>query len=197
MLKCNISFAEVLGFDTNPITKAEFDSILKKKLNYPQPTLNEIDNFNRVLELFPKKLIISGDKLEIEDENNKLLTKVDLMFSGFIAYYPDENVLYFESGHNSDLVISMDNGTEIYETPKNRIYSPNRDYRYSWFYNGQAPEAFIQIKINGSWKELSDLSDVQDSSYFFLIRQFHWITNNKFIFINYRGTHYLGSIVHE
>ena len=197
VLKCNAAFAEVSGFEATPITMIEFDNILKEAKPYTQPVLNEIKNFDKVLELFPKRLIISEDELEIRDGNNKYLTSINLMYSGFIAYYPDDNVLYFEGGHNTDVVISIDSGAEIYETPKNRIYSPNGDYRVSSFYNGQEPSSFIQIKTDSSWKELTNQEDNSDPYLFFMVRDFHWITDNKFIFINYNGTFFSGSIVHK
>ncbi|WP_260258676.1 hypothetical protein [Vibrio intestinalis] len=197
LLKSNVVSANGFGFELTPIPASKFEYFLKLKKSYSQPLLNEIDDLNKVLELNPERLALKGELLVINNETNEQLAQIDLMYNGFIAYYPDDRVLYFEGGHNSDVVISLDSGLELEEVPKNRIYSPNAGYRISSYYNGQAPSSLIQKNTNGIWQSVSHLTESKLPYSFFMIDRFNWISETEFIFVNFEGKFYLGEIIRK
>lgn len=121
----------------------------------------------------------SGQTLGINQESNDLY---------FIAYYPKEDVLFFEGGHMSEFSISLKTGesVETVGNPEYIVNSPNNKVRLNAYHSGQECifYFFQEIKedkniylIDFGWA--SENGPGQDVCYF---REFYWLDDESFVF---------------
>lgn len=148
------------------ISSEEFHSA-KQNAKVGKP-LDKITDFKIVQEK------LSGI-VEFEDQDNYLGIKkinfrnspsvnneVDLSECSFVAYFPGEDVLLLECGHNMDVSFDLTTGQTTYEigNPNLVTTSPSGKYRWNKIYEGQECfHHFIQEKKNGSFKKIAELND--------------------------------------
>lgn len=111
----------------------------------------------------------NGETLTLDDE--------DLYF---VAYYPEEEILFFEGGHTSDVSYSLitGEGTDEVGNPDYIDYSTTKKYRLNGSFGGQeCSDYFIQEKIGNQYKKIIELnSEFEDKTGIMLcnIRESYW-----------------------
>lgn len=89
--------------------------------------------------------------------------EVDLSECSFLAYFPSEDVLLLECGHNMDVSYDLTTGKSTYEigNPSQVTTSPSGKYRLNKIYEGQECfHHFIQKKKNGRYEKITELNDI-------------------------------------
>lgn len=121
--------------------------------------------------------ISNGQKLNLNLQNFDM---------GFVAYYPEEEILLFEGGHTSDYSISVRTGetTLTVGNPEYLIVSPNHKIRLNGYFPGQeCSDYFFQEYTNGKWDYKGAYgwghTYGSDICYF---KEFHWISDDEFIY---------------
>jgi hypothetical protein len=78
---------------------------------------------------------------------------------GFVAYYPQEDILLLEGEHSSSMIFNLTTGEETEDVgdPEFRRYSPSKQYRFNGYYSGQADVYFIQEKSEERYKTIIEL----------------------------------------
>jgi len=74
-------------------------------------------------------------EITFNDNTKKKFIDSDI---GFVAYYPDVEVLLFEGGHASDYPLDLnDSANERVGNPQYHALSPDKKFRINGYYNGQ------------------------------------------------------------
>jgi hypothetical protein len=106
---------------------------------------------------------------------------------GFVAYFPQEEVILYEGGHTSDYSISIKTGEslETVGNPEYIVESPNKKIRLNgWFPGQECKSYFFQEKIGDDYTYLVNFGWGSDEygenvCYF---NKFCWISDNEFIY---------------
>ncbi len=114
--------------------------------------------------------------VEFEDQDNYLGIKkinfrngpsikneVDLSECSFVAYFPAEDILLLECGHNMDVSFDLATGQTTYEigNPNLITTSPSGQYRLNKIYEGQECfHHFIQQNKNVRYQKIVELNDM-------------------------------------
>lgn len=165
--------------------KEEVEKLLLSNVKW-----KDIKNLGRVIDEINLQ---NGQVLHINQESNDY---------NFHAYYPIEDVILFEGGHNIDISISLKTGETLETTgnPEYIVESPNKKIRLNGWFDGQECSSyFFQEKIGESYKYLAVFDrDVCNFT------KFYWLNNQDFIytFIDYlsneseKETYVIGRIKH-
>ncbi|MGF1723150.1 hypothetical protein [Photobacterium nomapromontoriensis] len=198
LIKWGFSYAGVLTFNIEVIGEKVHEELLDERYIYKQPVLNVINDLDEAMSLLSGRLTLSGDMLEVRDaKGNRVIDDIDYRMYEFIAYYPEEKLIQLEGPHQTDWIFSIDTGLDIDDVPMDRIYSPNNQYRLSYFNNGQGALPIIQKKVDTHWVTLEEnFEEATDDELYslFMIKEFVWIKDNTFIFTNYTGKYYYATI---
>lgn len=148
------------------LTKNQFNQ-LQKKASSANTKLEKIEDFDSIKSalgnratwimavhdevlLLDSFTLSNGKRYQINQESNDY---------GVVAYYPSEEVLLLNGGHDSDFSISLKTG-EVLETVGNLEYiinSPNKKIRLNGFFPGQECSSYFFQEINnGDFKYLVD-----------------------------------------
>jgi len=97
-----------------------------------------------------------GDRVcEIMFRNGKTIS-YDYPDMEFVAYFPQEDVLFIAGEHSFPVICNLTTGEETDDVgdPEYRYYSPSKQYRFNGYYNGQAEVYFIQKKSGAQYKTI-------------------------------------------
>ncbi len=180
----NIDSIEVQNISNNQLFDIrEIDSVkyfaLKKNAD-----IQKVD-WEKITDLEQAKKILKGRVIwgEYNEENGKMqenkqgdivykivfrngkITSYDYPEVGFIAYFPQEDILSLEGGHSSSMIFNLTTGEETEDVgdPEYRRYSPAKQYRFNGYYSGQADIYFIQKKSGTKYKTIIELDYSLDS----------------------------------
>lgn len=161
------------------------------KVNKP---LDKITDFKIVQEK------LSGI-VEFDDQDNYLGIKkinfrngpsvkneIDLSECSFVAYFPGEDILLLECGHNMDVSFDLTTGQTTYEigNPNLVTTSPSGKYRWNKIYEGQECfHHFLQEKKNGSYKKIAELNDSfekKTGKWLCVVEQEFWPDDHRLFF---------------
>ncbi|TXR53717.1 hypothetical protein [Reinekea thalattae] len=180
--------------ETKEITEQKFNEMVTNLKPYEQPELVRITDVDEAIKALNGRFIFNDERFEI------LSTQGDPIYTHvyqeepdtFVAYYPEDNLIYKKDWMESDYVISTVTGEFLGEVPSGRNYSPGYQYRMSAFYNGQEAEWFIQKKVSGHWVKLNGHSD---NYQLHTVRDFYWVDEHRFFFSqHYFEKYYLGTV---
>lgn len=130
--------------DITEIDSIEFNN-LKRKYYRVIPKPIGIENMDEAQEML--RNIVSFDEgsvTAIFPQKSKPLSFIvgDLYF---LAYFPDDNILYLEGGHSSDVSFDLTTGesTEDVGVPSYQIPSPNNKYRINGYWSGHECSSYF------------------------------------------------------
>jgi len=112
--------------------------------------------------------VITTDIAEIKDKTGNIISSVEDYKGEFIAYYPMEDILLLNGGHESEMTFNLTTGetTQLIGCPENAIASPNKKYEITGWFGGQECTSYIIRKyINGRFHKIADLVH-EDLCYF-------------------------------
>ncbi len=145
------------------------------KFQIAKPKINKITDIDLIIEKTKKWASI---KYNVVGDNPKdrtyYLDKITLetgevIFAnshgecGLTAYYPDENIIVSECGHNSDDCYNLSNGktTTQIGNPEYILESPNKKFRLNGYFPGQECSTyFIQKNIKGEYLKVLEINEV-------------------------------------
>lgn len=162
---------EIVTLDEDNIYNVRIEKIdsiqfFKAKEQAPKPHAKptKITDFNTAKKML-KGVVKFGSSLSGEDgvhtiyfKNGKKYVYNDI--GGFIAYYPNENILLCEGGHSIDVSFNLKNGKQTEQTgnPELMVTSPSKEFRLNAFFGGQLCNInFIQKKIHNEYENIIDL----------------------------------------
>lgn len=181
------SYSKGLTFDINKISEDTFNERLRDGRPSKNVELEKVTDLDATKEMLTGRMLLD-DSLTIYDPEGHVIFNENYFEEEclFIAYYPQESLISFRCGHESDTLISIEEGEYVYENPESRIYSPDGTYRLTGYYNGQEPSYFIQKNDNGSWVEMKETEKPRDEHtpgfYLYFPENFTWLSNKEFIF---------------
>ena len=155
------------------------DSIIFKKnqlkFQIEKRKINKITDINLIIKKTKKWATIKCD-LSSESIDQKLfyLEKISLENGeviycnqngecSLVAYYPDENIILSECGHNSDDSYNLVTGknTSQVGNPEYMLESTNKKFRLNGYFPGQeCSNYFIQKNINGEYLKIFEINEV-------------------------------------
>lgn len=86
---------------------------------------------------------------------------------GFVAYYPDEDIVLLRGGHESDMAYALRSGEDIERSgnPEYILTSPDAAYRLNgWFPGQECSEYFLQRSADSAHIHLLSLNALFDST---------------------------------
>ena len=185
----SVSAQKKYKFEITPISPNEYKSLSDKYLK-KQAKPFEIDSLNQVVSILKGIVVFDefgavksikptkGDKIEFDEYDRPF----------FLSYFPDENILYLEGGHSSDISydLTTGEGTELVGIPFYELNSPNNKFRLTGYWSGQECSFyFIQENKGGRFQKIGDI--IQDD----LCNMYDhfWSDDNTlyYRFANYQG----------
>ena len=180
-------------FDIRKIDSTTYFT-LKKNTKIQKTELEKITDLKHVKKLLKGRVIWGkideemNKLLEDEQEEGDIVYKIvfrngktisyDYPEAFFIFYFPQEDILFLEGGHTSDVTFNLTTGEDrtVVGNPDYTIYSPSKKYRLNMYDNGQMPIYFVQEKsetkyntvIQLSWETLLE----KDIEYLYLLDAF-------------------------
>lgn len=159
-------------FDILKIDSVKYFS-LKNSVNTKKIELEKIDDLKQAKEILKGRVIWGktdeetyellkdeqGDMVfEILFRNGKIIS-YDYPEVSFIAYFPQEDILFLEGEHSSSMIYNLTTGEETEDVgdPEYRCFSPSKQYRFNGYYSGQADVYFIQEKSGTQYKTIIEL----------------------------------------
>ena len=201
--------SDLVVFEFSPISSEKYQALVQNKVAYAQPKLVEIKDSKSAYAMLGKRINITQEPVEnadwIRETLNIYSTKGESIYQledfetcGFEAFYPQEQLLSFVCGHESDWLVSTLTGEEIDENPQDRETSPDGRHRISGYYNGQESNAFLQSYDEGQWRtpevtirlsptvELKPEQEPYRQEWLFaLMGEKHWLSNDRWIFYSH------------
>jgi hypothetical protein len=163
---------------------AEAQKILGRRLRVLEIKTENADYSNRIYEITFK----NGTKKRLDEE-------------GFVAYFPDLEILLFEEGHGSDQLFDLNNSNNAVTFSEGYPYhirignpyyhsiSPDKQLRINGFFDGQDCVVWFLEKWNKSNKKYEvvgwfyHLADLPYNIFdFCYTADWFWISNNKVLF---------------
>lgn len=198
VLLSSTSYAQTTCFTVTPVSKARFHQLIEQDVPSFSPSLSVIDQLEQAQQQLGERLYLTEHTFELRDLNGHVLVQETQLEQGheFIAYYPDEDLLYLKDWLGSDRIFELTTGEEHLEVPSSRRYSPRGQYRMTRYYNGQDVQWLIQANNNGQWRTLHEqLATPSAERHFYMIDQFSWLSEEQFVFRRWNTERYfLGSI---
>ena len=183
-------FVRNLKVSNHVISESDYTKVYNELENKPiqRDTLGEITDYNEAVEMI-------GGCLEWQDGPDSYLTKIitrngDVVdvgdYLGFIAYYPEIDVILFEGGHTSDVAYSLrtGEGREIVGNPDTYYVSDNKEFRISGYFPGQECYTYyVQQKDDESYRNLFEINSyLFPNSDICYIREGFWLLDNEFYY---------------
>jgi hypothetical protein len=174
------------------LPKSEYLRLKKtaKSTEAKKPT--EISTFNVARFMLQKRVTWTETEYEpmlstIQLANGQVLkVRPDSWDNSFVAYYPEEEVLFFEGGHSSDVSFSLKTGetTQTVGSPQYVITSPNGKFRLNaWFPGQECYDYFFQEITATGFNYLTNFgwgSEFGENVCTF--DYFGWISDTEFIY---------------
>lgn len=154
------------------------DSIIFKKnqlkFKVPKVKVNKITDIPTIIEKTKNHIKISYQVIGENKEKYYYLDKIKLKTGeviycnnysecGIYAYYPDENIIVSECGHQSDDCYNILNGKGTMQVgnPAYILESPNKKFRLNGYFPGQeCSNYFIQKNIQGEYLKVFEINEV-------------------------------------
>jgi hypothetical protein len=163
-------------FDIQKIDSVKYFA-LKGKTNITKTNWERITDLKQAKKRLKGRVIWGNDNEGkfLEDEQGDWVYKIvfrngktyseDYPEVGFIAYYPQEDILLLEGGHTTDVSFNLTTGeeTEDVGNPEYIIFSPSKLYRFNGHFGGQeCSNYFIQQKIDGHYRKIFQLNSTYE-----------------------------------
>lgn len=192
------------------VSEEHYHQLLAQRVSFPEPPqvlINE--DYEQVRGLLGKQArnepCPNWDTqtcLQLYSEQGERIGEpLELFECEFVGYYPDERLLHFNCGHESQALLSLEDGERIREEPLNRRYALDGRLRLTSYYNGQEPHLFFQASIDGQWRAVESfpLEDDDGNEIWLIDSDFTWLGEREFVMrsMDYRTDahrYYLGSI---
>jgi hypothetical protein len=154
----------VVEFEIVKIDSAHYFAA-KRRAPTPLPTPEKITDLRQAKEMLAG-LVRWVDGIEREDIVDGLIArngkKADEYHEegGFVAYYPQEDIVLLEGGHTSDVSFDLTTGETTGDAgnPENVLFSPSRLHRLNgWFGGQQCYTWFIQTKTGAKYRKTVQL----------------------------------------
>ncbi|MDR1199973.1 MAG: hypothetical protein LBK94_13355 [Prevotellaceae bacterium] len=165
-------------FDIEKIDSVKYFA-LKRNADSQKIALEKIDDLEQAKKMLTGRVIWGkyDDEAQkmVEDKQGKYVYKIEFRDGKtisydypefeFIAYFPQEDVLFIAGEHYSPMICNLTTGEETDEVgdPENRCYSPSKQYRFNEYYSGQVDIYFIQEKSEEKYKTIIELDLSVDS----------------------------------
>jgi len=188
------------------INEKTFNRYKSREVSSPK-NIEKVENFDSIRLALKDQatwIIIDQDILLLDSIkfSNGMRYKINQESNEYsvVAYYPSEQILLFNGGHNSDFSISLRTG-ECLKTVGNPEYivdSPNKKLRFNGWFPGQECDAhFFQEKNENGYSYLVDFG--WGSEYGDLVcnlSSFEWLSDYKFVysFIDYSSNSETGAM---
>jgi len=146
----------------------------KAKTDMQKTNLKKITDLEQVKDMLKGRVIwgkYDDEKQEmVENEQGEAIYKIlfrngktnssDYPEFEFVAYFPQEDVLFIVGEHYSPMICNLTTGEETEEVgdPEYRCYSPSKQYRFNGYYSGQRDVYFIQEKSGTQYKTIIELN---------------------------------------
>lgn len=158
---------DVVHVDIEKITKVQFDSA--GRYAQPDQTMEKITDVQAVQKQLAGivDFITEDGYLGIKRINFRngasSADKEEFEEYGFVAYFPEEDILLCEGGHSTDVSFNLSTGQETYEVgnPDLITTSPNGRYRLNKVYEGQECfYHFIQKREQDRYYKVLELGEI-------------------------------------
>ena len=159
-------------FDIKKIDSVTYFA-LKEEANIQKTALEKITDLKQAKKLLKGQVIwgkLNEDTYElVKDERGEYVCKIvfrngktisyDYPEFRFVAYFPQEDVLFIEGEHAFPVICNLTTGEETNDVgdPDYRHYSPSKRYRFNGYYSGQVDFYFIQEKLGEKYKTIINL----------------------------------------
>lgn len=139
---------------------------VKAKSDYTYDTFLKIVDFNVAKQQLKNIAEFEEGDLEyplvvkLSDRQNNIIEINDDY--GFVAYYPEEDILLCEGGHSTDVSFNLKNGegTELTGNPDIIKSSPTKKYRLNGHFGGQQCSSyFIQRRSKDGYQKIIQLDE--------------------------------------
>jgi hypothetical protein len=172
---------ETLSFDIQPIDSVTYYAA-KANADVQTEELEKITDLKQAKEMLKGRVEwgkYNDEYKFLKDDRGELVYKIrfrtgetisygdDSDEMEFVAYYPQEDILFLEGGHSSSMIYNLTTGEETHEVgdPDYRHYSPSKQYRFNGYYSGQIDVYFIQVKRGAQYKTVIELDFVSGSEF--------------------------------
>ena len=200
---------EPVVLEFTPISVEQYQDLAKQKPTYSQPQVVEIGDEAAAYAMLGEQIKIVSEQIDDSEwykstlylynpDGEQIYQYKYFDECAFSAFYPQEQLIYFVCGHESDWLVSTKTGEEIDENPRYRMTSPDGRHRISGYYNGQEPWAFLQSYDEGKWctpevtirlSQTVELKPEQEPYYqaalFAMMGEKHWLGDDHWIFYSH------------
>lgn len=161
------STAPIARLEIEKLTAAQFDSA--RRYAHPDKPVLKITDFQTVRQQLSGVVdFVEGDGyLGIKNINFRNGTtsgeKEEFEEYGFVAYFPEEDILLCEGGHTTDVSFDLKTGQETYEVGNPDLITTSRGgtYRLNKVFEGQECfYHFIQKKEGNTYRKVFELGEL-------------------------------------